>query len=322
VVALVEKHGKKVIGWDEVLQPGLPKGAVIQSWRGQRSLADAARQGYMGVLSAGYYLDLMQPASQHYKVDPLEGATADLTPEQKTRILGGEACMWAEYVTPENLDTRIWPRTAAIAERLWSPEEVKDTDSMYQRIAVISHWLDSAGLEHHVEHAYMLQRLTDLQPTDHLQMLDSVLEPVKGYAREGARDYTSSTPLNRLVDSTFPESYASYLFARLVADPKANEDAIRQRLTAWRDNKADVISLMQGSALLQEDAPLAEDVSALAAAGLQALDYINSGKPAPDPWVTEQKALIERASKARAELLIMIAPAIQTLVEAAAKSGS
>jgi len=324
VVPLVENHGKKVIGWDEVLQPGLPKSAVVQSWRGPRSLAEAARQGHMGILSAGYYLDLMQPASEHYQVDPLEGATANLTPEQKSQILGGEACMWVEFATPEGVDTRIWPRMAAIAERLWSPEGVKDLDSMYRRLAVTSRWLDSVGLTDRTVHYFMLERLTGLKPTDRLQMLDSVLEPVKGYSREGARDYNSFTPLNRLVDSTPPESSAAREFAKLVANAAANQEAIRKQLTAWRDNSNDVdlLSMMQGSVLLQEDVPLAKDVAALSAAGLQALDYINSGKPAPDAWVTEQKALIERARKSRAELLIMIAPAIQNLVDAAAKSGT
>lgn len=323
VVPLVENHGKKVIGWDEVLHPGLPKSTVVQSWRGQRSLAEAARQGYMGILSAGYYLDLMQPAAQHYRVDPLEGATADLTPEQKSHILGGEACMWVEFATPESVDTRIWPRMAAIAERLWSPEDVKDVDSMYRRLAVTSRWLDSVGLTDRTVHYYMLERLTGLTPVDRLQMLDSVLEPVKGYAREEARDYSSFTPLNRLVDSTPPESSAAREFAKLATNPAANQDAIRKQLTVWRDNGNDagLLSMMQGSALLEEDIPLAKDVSALSATGLEALDYINSGKPAPDSWVTGQKALIDRDRKSRAELLIMIAPAIQKLVDAAAKSG-
>src|SRR5208282_1287632 len=122
VLQIVERHGKKTIGWDEVLHPGLPKNIVVQSWRGQQSLASAARQGYMSSLSAGYYLDLMEPASRHYRVDPLEGATAGLTAEEKARILGGEACMWAEFVNPGNVDSRIWPRMAAVAERFWSPQ--------------------------------------------------------------------------------------------------------------------------------------------------------------------------------------------------------
>src|SRR5207249_2722388 len=128
VQQIVSKHGKTMIGWDEILRPELPKSIVIQSWRGQESLAQAAKQGYRSLLSHGYYIDLMWPASQHYLVDPMSDAAASLSPEESKLILGGEATMWAEYVSPENIDSRIWPRTAAIAERLWSPQNVRDVD--------------------------------------------------------------------------------------------------------------------------------------------------------------------------------------------------
>ena len=88
---LVTKHGKAVVGWDEVFIPGVPKDIVIQSWRGQASLAEAASQGYRGILSNGYYIDLGWTAARHYAVDPMGGAAANLTPEQQKLILGGEA---------------------------------------------------------------------------------------------------------------------------------------------------------------------------------------------------------------------------------------
>src|SRR2546429_7541998 len=92
VQKIVAKHGKTMEGWDEILRPDLPKSIVIQSWRGQKSLADAAQQGYRGLLSSGYYLDLMNPTSQHYAVDPFTGPTASLADADKQKILGGEAC--------------------------------------------------------------------------------------------------------------------------------------------------------------------------------------------------------------------------------------
>src|SRR6267378_5969831 len=66
VLKILQKHHKKMIGWDEILHPDLPQDAVIQSWRGPASLAEAAKKGYNGILSAGYYIDLIFPASQHY----------------------------------------------------------------------------------------------------------------------------------------------------------------------------------------------------------------------------------------------------------------
>src|SRR5690242_10207053 len=98
VQKLVAKHGKAAIGWDEIFVPGAPKDIVIHSWRGPDSLAAAAKQGYRGILSNGYYIDLMWSAARHYAVDPLKSAAADLTPEQKQLVLGGEATMWSEYV--------------------------------------------------------------------------------------------------------------------------------------------------------------------------------------------------------------------------------
>jgi hexosaminidase len=317
LLPLVVKHGKKPVGWDEVLHPGVPKDIVIQSWRGQESLAAAARQGYMGILSNGYYLDMVFPASRHYLVDPLEGATAHLTPDEKGRILGGEACMWSEFVTPGNIDSRIWPRLAAIAERLWSPPQVKDVDSMYRRLAVVSRNLEWLGLTHRQSHELMLERLAGMQPFEPLRTLDDVLEPVKEYAREGAREYTSFTPLNRLVDATPPESDRAREFARLAINPGANKEEIRKQLTLWRDNKVRLMPFIERSALFEEAAPLAETVSALAAAGLQALDYLDSGKAAPQAWVKEQEVLLDRATRPRAELLIMIVTPIRKLVEAA-----
>src|SRR5882672_6876705 len=79
VQKIVTKHGKSVVGWDEVFIPGVPKDIVIQSWRGQQSLAAAAQQGYHGILSNGYYLDLGWSAARHYAVDPMSGAASGLT---------------------------------------------------------------------------------------------------------------------------------------------------------------------------------------------------------------------------------------------------
>ncbi len=317
VLAIVRKHGKKMVGWDEILYPELPKNTVVQSWRGQKSLADAARQGYVGILSFGYYLDQIQPASFHYRVDPLEGDTAGLAEEQKSRILGGEACMWAEYVTPENVDSRIWPRAAAIAERFWSPQEVKDVESMYRRLAVVSRHLEGLSLTHRSSYEPMLKRLTGMNDAVPLKLLADLLEPVKFYERGETFPYTSFTPLNRLVDATRPESDAAREFAASVEHLSANKEGIRRHLILWRDNRAELIPVMQRSALLQEAIPLAEDVSALATAGLEALDYLEAGKSAPQTWVDGQRALLERAAKPRAELLIMIVPSIRKLVEAA-----
>jgi hexosaminidase len=319
LLPIVQKYGKKMVGWDEVFHPDLPQDIVVHSWRGAESLAQAARLGYMSILSNGYYLDFTLPAADYYRVDPLAGAAASLTPEQASRILGGEACMWSELVTPENIDSRIWPATAAIAERFWSREDVKDVDSMYRRLAAVSRELDGVGVTDHSSSLLMLTRLAGGQSPEALEALADVLEPIKRYGRENAREYTSLTPLNRLVDAVPPESEKARIFAGRVDHLSANKDAVRKQLTTWRDCREELLTLLQPSAILAEDLPLAEDLSAVARAGIEALDYLDSGKPAPPAWVEEQSVLLRLAAKPHAEMLLMIVEPVRKLVEAAQK---
>lgn len=316
---IVTKHKKKMMGWDEILDPALPKDIVIQSWRGQDSLAAAARQGYSGLLSNGYYLDLMQPASEHYLVDPMSGAAASLTPAEQKRILGGEACMWAELVTPENIDGRIWPRAAAVAERLWSPAAVRDVNSMYSRLAAVDEDLQFSGIKDQSNRRLMLQRASGSENIQALQVLMDVLEPVKQYTRTSTDKYTSATPLNRLVDATHPESVTARQFGILVAQFLAEKDAataaaLHDQLELWRGNNEKVEPLLQSSSLLNEDIPLSKDLEMISAIGLQALDYHNGG--APPGWRDAQLNLLKEAAAPKAELLDMIVPDVTKLVEA------
>jgi len=323
---IVAKHGKTMEGWDEILRPDLPKSIVIQSWRGQRSLADAAHQGYRGLLSSGYYLDLMQPAWQHYAVDPFSGGAEGLTEGEKQNILGGEACMWAEYVSPENIDSRIWPRAAAIAERLWSPREVTGVESMYARMGYLNKWLDAYGLTQNTNYPLMLERMTDGADISALRTLADLLEPVKGYAREklAVSQPSSLTPLNRVVDAARPESAEARRFGDAVDQLIAGhlgpgtELQIRSRLLAWRDNDLELQPLLRNSALAEEVAPLSHDLSALAAAGLEALDYLDRGEKAPEAWKAEQLQLAERAIEPRAQLLLMVAGPVEKLIQLSA----
>ena len=325
VQQIVVRHGKIMMGWDEILNPALPKNAVIQSWRGDKGLADAARQGYKVILSHGYYLDLIWPASRHYAVEPLAGAAADLTAEESARVLGGEACMWAEYVSPETIDSRIWPRMAVIAERFWSPREVQNAGSMYKRMEKFSRNIEELGLTHRSSYVPMLQRLAGKDDISALKELADVVEPVKDYQRHktAPTEPTSATPLNRLIDAARPESETARHFASLVDSlgtnrPNAQETRleIRAQLTRWRDGQADLQPLLQKSQLLREVAPVSANLSALGVAGLGALDCIENHDPAPDGWKANQLALIERAKKPNAQVLLMIVPSVQKLVEA------
>jgi len=324
---ILAKNHKTMVGWDEILHPDLPKTIVVHSWRGQKSLAEAAKQGYSGLLSYGYYLDLMWPAARHYAVDPMSGEGANLTPEEQKRILGGESCQWAEWVTPENIDSHIWPRNAAIAERLWSPQTVTDASSMYTRMNAVSIDLEFLGLTHRSARVHMLQRMAGTADIAALHVLADVVEPVKDYNRwddaKGPIDFHA--PLTRMIDAAYPESEVARQFANLVQTfiqsgqkDQSAEAQIRVQLTVWHDNDAKVQPLIAQSSLLQEDAPLSQNLSAVGAAGLQALDYLDKGQSAPDSWKAQQFVLFEQAKKRQADVLLVVVTPVQQLVEAGA----
>jgi hexosaminidase len=329
VEQIVSKHGKTMLGWDEILRPDLPHSIVIQSWRGPDSLAQAAKQGYRGLLSSGYYVDLMWSAERHYLNEPISGAAANLTPEEQQRILGGEACMWAEYVSPESIDSRIWPRTAAIAERLWSPQNVRDVNSMYQRMEAESERLEWLGLTHNSSYEVMLRRITGGEDISSLKVLADVSEPVKDYSREelATEPPTSLKPLNRVVDAVRPESETARRFAAVVDSIVAgkakpgSEVEVRALLARWRDNQIELQPLFEKAFLVKEVAPVSQNLSALGAAGLAALDYLR-GEHAPAGWVTEQLAVVEQAKKPQAQLLLVITPSIEKLIRASAGTGA
>jgi hexosaminidase len=303
LLKIVQKYGKTMVGWDEILVPGLPTDAVIQSWRGQKSLSEAASKGYRGILSWGYYLDHLSPASFHHAVDPLGGPdAASLTPEQASRIMGGEACMWAELVGPETVDSRIWPRTAAIAERLWSSRDITGADAMYARLDAVSRNLEFTGAMHRAYYQPMLDRIAGNQPVGPLRVLADSIEALGlGTGRNGRP--TGTMPLNRFVDACLPESelarsmeMAARRFVASPAGDKDDEARLRRQFETWAANDALFEPLAENNKLLAEVAPLSKDLAALGEAGIRMLDYLT---PQPvTPAATKPKKLSSKARKA------------------------
>ena len=310
---ILEKDGKTMIGWDEILQPDLGPGTVIQTWRNQGSLAESVRSGYRGILSWGYYLDHLRPASYHYGIDPQGGAAAQLTPEQESRILGGEACMWSELVDAETVDSRIWPRAAAIAERFWSPRGVTDVASMYDRLEAVSRQLEWTGVHHRSNYLPMLDRLSGDRRAPSVQVLADAVQAL-GLGPRGGSKYTTETPLNRLVDAARPESESVRALEQDVG--KDDAAALRRAFTRWAANDAAFQPLAADNALLVELTGLSRDLSTVGQIGLKALDYLASGRPAPADWVSAQSADLTRMSRPNAEVTLAAVRPVKMLLEA------
>lgn len=322
VLKTIARLHKHMVGWDEVLTPGLPKDVVIQSWRGGDALTKGAKLGYEGVLSAPYYLDGMKPAGVHYLADPLP-STADLTPDQRKLVLGGEVCMWAEHLSARTIDSRIWPRTAAIAERFWSPESVQDVDDMYRRLEPISIELETLGLTHLESGDAGLRELAATEDIEALRTIAAALEPVSFGERYHAQRTNQLTALDRVVDSVRPDPPSRHFIElrvkRFLTSPTTDTQD-RTYLDAWFTSLTTAIPIverqMHTSPRLADASTRVAQIPALAAVAHQSLTFLASGQHAPTGWKTAQLQKLAEAKKPSALVRFNFLEALNQLVAA------
>ena len=325
LLGILTKYHKKMVGWEEILHPNMPKNIVIQSWRGAQSLKEAATTGYQVILSKGYYIDLNHSTVDHYLIDP-DPDSLNLKEDQKKLILGGEATMWSEFVSPENVDSRIWPRTAAIAERFWSPQNVRNIDDMYRRLDVISYELENIGLMHIKNQKMMIRRLAGNHDVIALTNFINVVEPVKNYNRNRYRsDYTSYSPLTRAVDAAVPDAETARKFRNNVNDYLFNTsdtqtfEKIKQQLTIWQNNDVEFEKVIEKSPILMEVQSMSKDLSTISSIALQALEFIDNNKTADSDWINESLLEINKAKLSRGQVELMVVSPIEKLIEKAGK---
>lgn len=264
VVARLTALGKRAVGWDECLHPDLPRGTLVQAWRGMNARDAALDAGFDCLGSAPYYLDLFYPADVHYAFDPVDShADAEAAMRESPRlahvqqgiewmadfakvpklpqrprgtVLGGEACMWGELVAEDLLGTRVWSRLPAIAERFWGTADAGDP---LPRLTATRRTLAALGI--------LPEDDATADVPAALAPLVEMLEPVKWYRRlmgdanftrrvnglggdAEQRPYNAETPLDRLVDRLPPESMAS---RRAEADLAAGR-SMREWIAGWR----------------------------------------------------------------------------------------
>ena len=320
LLPILTRYGKKVMGWDEILQPGVPKDIIIQSWRGGKPYYESLKKGYTSLLSSGYYIDLIQPTDYHYLVDP-SPADAKLTDEQRKLILGGEATMWTEHTTTETVDSRLWPRTAAIAERLWSDQNVKDVPDMYRRLDMISLRLEDLGSTHIKNKGMLMRRLCNSENTAVLEVLVNVIEPLKIYERNaGDTMYNVFSPYTKIADVATPDQKVAREFRNKVSVYVKTNDKILEKdiisyLTLWKDNHPAFLELIKHSPVLQEAEILSENLAKISAIALEAIRFRNTATEPPQDWQAASYSAIKKAKEQGGRCDLQVVTAIKKLVD-------
>ena len=450
---MLNSKGKKIMGWDEIWHKDLPKSIVIQSWRGHDSIGQAAKEGYTGLLSTGFYLDQPQPTSYHYRNDPMPkgpqvddqlhqgetfetytwekprgkggprtgtltiitdeegnnraftdysgksrakveildyqqgksfrghfdnfmsytefnltmddnqfsigsyqlignvrwpttgkltasssmkgteiikpngGYPVELNDKEQALILGGEAAIWGENYDDITVEGRIWPRTYAVAERLWSPEKLTDEKSMYQRLEVVNSWATiSVGLQHQANSYKQYLRLANGGDVSALVNLANYAEPAQYYARNWAKFnateptgklYNQSERLNRFVDAVPVESFAvlkMMALAKTAVNNPTDLQELKHHYQTVLNSAINSKSIFEKNIAAIDTVPLAEKHKEVASAALGLIALIEDGNKPTSEHLDKVIATTTNASGMYDEMIVAIVRPTEKLV--------
>jgi hexosaminidase len=240
--------------------------------------------------------------------------------------------MWAEQLDARTIDSRIWPRTAVMAERFWSPQSTRDVTSMYQRLPKVSIELEQAGLTHLTGPPMMRRSLSGQLDPGPLNTLAGVLEPVSFGERYDGQKTDSRTPLDRLVDAVVADPPSRFEIAQDVnavlnktADTSEAEARLTQRFMQWWLISPSLEEQMKRNPRLNDAAIRAQQLGRLGVLGLQALarrDPQNQAiggllaRTGPILAPDRQRSIIDEARKPAALVRFTFLESLQKLVEA------
>ena len=149
----INSKGKKLIGWDEILEGGLAQGATVQSWRGFEGAVEAAKAGHDAIVSptSHAYFDYGLDAIDLEKVYDFNPIPEGLTTKEAEHIIGGECNMWTERAPQNTIDSKVFPRLLAISEVLWAAPEHRNYKNFYNRVQAHYKRLDNLGVSYGLE---------------------------------------------------------------------------------------------------------------------------------------------------------------------------
>lgn len=298
---------------------------TVDSWMSETTpvltLTESELTGYILVGNVRYPVTgkkLSQVPSNKHPIVPDEA--------NQKNIRGGEAALWSENVNTDLIDIKLWPRTFAIAERLWSPETLVDVENMYQRLAKIDNWLTvSVGMQQHTQSNRVLAHLAKNQAILPLQIFAEAVEPAQYYSRHHAKflqnNYHQFERLDRFADALFSESLVvremDSMVNRLIAN-KNDQQAkqwLRERLLKWQKNDAMLNKIIDNNDQLTELKSVAYSLSTVIDLGLILLDDFDKNKKWSKVAVQNAQSKLDSAAQMQDEVIVRAVYPIQKLLQ-------
>ena len=229
VEKIINAKGKKMIGWDEILDGGLAPNAAVMSWRGMKGGIEAAKQGHEVVMSPTdfAYIDYMQGDAileppvyatlrlkKAYQFEPVpEGVNAAL-------IKGGQANLWTEQVyNMRHAQYMTWPRGYAIAEALWSPKDKRDWNNFAARVEKQFERSDAAQVKYAPS---IYDPIFEVSKKDTATIIVKLSTEIDGLS------------IHYSFDNSFPDQY----YPKYTTPLTVPKDAVTMKVITYRDNKA------------------------------------------------------------------------------------
>lgn len=187
--------GRRLVGWDEILEGGLAPNATVQSWRGMSGAIAAAKAGHDVVASptSHCYLDYSYDAISLERIYSFEPTPPELTPDEAKHILGAEGNIWTERAPQDRVDHQVWPRLCALAEVTWSPKDLRGWDDFSQRMKRHYQRLDAFGVTYHIALPQIASPHTVFTDTVDVVLSNPVGRGVIRYTLDGS-DPTQDSP--------------------------------------------------------------------------------------------------------------------------------